>query len=127
MDKKNIFKLIAIILIVVGILTIALALITANDNDNNTDNKVDSEDVNNGGGDLDPPPIVSEMTYEDVYSMALSLYGGDNVNIEIEEETERFVIKRIFKSTGAIERYFVDKETGSISTEELIFESEITG
>lgn len=122
MDKKNIFKLIAIVLVVLSILGIAF-LLSGNRGENN--NNVDS---NGTGLDKPNPPVTDHvLSYDDVYSMALSLYGGDNVNIELEEETDRYVIKRIYKATGVVERYYVDKETGFISTDVIIMESVVTG
>ena len=130
MNKKNIFRLIAIVLIVVGVFVIAFALISDNDknNNNHSSNNVDNDkEVNNGVDESDPSDERPSLSYDDVYSMALSLYGGDNVNIELEEEIDRFVIKRIYKATGVVERYYVDKETGFISTDEIIMDSVVTG
>lgn len=121
MNKKNIFKLIAIILVVVGILCIALSFVVGKDKGNNKEsNTNDDSDV--VVQPVTPDDEIAPMTYDDVYNMAVSLYGGDNVNIEIEEDTDRFVIKRIYKTTGIIEHYYVDKETGAISTDPIFGE-----
>lgn len=122
MKKRNIFSLIAILLIVIGFLLIALSFVADKDN-------VKMESNNND--EVKPGEAVeiekTSITYDSVYSMGLSLYGGENIKIEVDEEDERFVIKRLFLETENFEFYYVDKETGSIYTEDFITESLPTG
>jgi hypothetical protein len=112
MSKKNLFKLIAIVLVVVGLFLISISFIVRNKNDEKEPDNVVEEKPNDS----------NKLTYAKVYQMAINLYSGNDIDVAVEEETERFVIKRIYKSTGKTERYYVDKETGIISTDEVVVE-----
>ena len=118
MKNKNIFKLISIILVVIGLLCIALSFVVGKDKEENKKPN-DNDDGGVVGEPVTPDDEDFSVTYEDIYNMAYSLYGGDDVNIEIAEEADRFIIKRIYKSNGSTEYYYVDKKTGSISTDPI--------
>lgn len=116
MKNKNVLKLSAIILIVIGIVLLSLSFIISGEKETNNNQNNDNSNV-----DVKPSTSNDEKTsisYESVLEMATSLYGGEGFAVAVKDDGDRFVIERKYESNGNIEIYFVDKATGSVYTED---------
>ena len=94
MKNKNVFKLSSIILVVIGVVLIFLSFIVSDKKemkpDDNANNSEDNVEVKPSTPDDTKPPL----TYKEVYDMAVSLYGGAGITIEVVEEDGMIAINK---------------------------------
>ena len=117
-----------IIMIAIGFFLVLSGLYFTNLNDNNNKDSID----NNNSNLTDDPNIDnivendnSYSGYDDVYQMAITLYGGKDKIIELKEEEKQYVIIIKDFSGNLLDTLNYDKETGVITGEPQIFEETV--
>jgi hypothetical protein len=127
MKKKNVFKISSIILVVIGIVLISLSFIVSDKKEMKPDDNANNSEDNVEVKPSTPDDTKPSLTYKEVYDMAVSLYGGAGITIEVVEEDDKFVINRNSNASDNVETYFVDKITGSISVADVVISDGTSG